>query len=313
MKLNDIQKRIPIWYEAGLSITLRGKIGRGKSTVLESAPALIAASRGHDPKDYGFVVIQGPLLNPPDAVGYGVPQERETAIRKHLMMLFTEPFWFLTDDGRHIEEFKGGIVLIEEADKMDVDVKKIMGEMALSRRLGPHRLPKGWLVWFAGNRASDRSGSTKEFPHLINRTMEVEVDDDLQSVLDYYTKKNVLPVFTAFAADHSSSVFEDQPAIPAPWCTPRSLHQLADYTTHLMKANGGELPLDDIYREEAMGKIGEGAATALFATLDLLKVMPKFEDIVANPKGAPVPMRPTHRCWCASRWRRGWTRPTSLR
>ncbi len=234
------------------------------------------------------MVIQGPLLNPPDAVGYMMPR----SVEDHLEAVFTQPFWFRTDEGKLLTEYKGGIVLVEEADKMDVDVKKIMGEAALSNRLGPHRLPSGWVVWFAGNTAKDRSGSTKEYDHLINRRLEVQVDDDLESVLEFYAANNVHPVFTGFAKNNPQVVFEEPPPVPGPWCTPRSLHQLANYGGALARANGGDVPTDHLFREEASGKIGEGAAMSLFATLDLQKIMPRFEDIVARPKSTALPENP---------------------
>lgn len=286
MRLNDIQTRIPLWYEHKLAIYLIGRVGRGKSTTMEKAPARIAKHLGHKPSDYGYVCINGTTLNPPDAMGYMMPR----SVGDWLEAVFTKPFWFRTDEGKLLTEYKGGIILIDEADKMDVDVKKIMGEMALSGRLGPHRLPGGWLVWFAGNTARDRSGSTKEFDHLINRRLEVPVDDDLESVLDYYAANNVHPVFTGFAKTNPQVVFEEPPPVPGPWCTPRSLHQLAAYGGALAK--GGDIPTDPLFREEANGKIGEGAAMTLFATLDLQKVMPSFEDIVARPKSTPIPENP---------------------
>ena len=33
---------------------------------------------------------------------------------------------------------------------------------------------------FAGNRMSDRSGSTRELDHLINRRIRIEVTDDVE-------------------------------------------------------------------------------------------------------------------------------------
>lgn len=289
MRLNDIQARIPLWYEHKLAIYLIGRVGRGKSTTMERAPARIAKHLGKSPKAFGFVCIAGTLLNPPDAVGYMMPR----SVGDHLEAVFTQPFWFRTDEGKLLTEYEGGIILIDEADKMDVDVKKIVGEMALSGRLGPHRLPSGWVVWFAGNTARDRSGSTKEYDHLINRRMQIEVDDDLESVLEFYASNNVHPVFTGFAKNNPQVVFEEPPPVPGPWCTPRSLHQLANYGGALAKSHpDNEIPTDHLFREEAAGKIGEGAAMSLFATLDLQKIMPRFEDIVTRPKSTALPESP---------------------
>ena len=81
--------------------------------------------------------------------------------------------------------------------------------------------------------------------------------------------------------------------MPGPWCTPRSLHQLANYGGALAKHTpNNDIPTDHLFREEAAGKIGEGGAMTLFATLDLQKIMPRFEEIVARPKSTALPESP---------------------
>jgi hypothetical protein len=285
MKLKDIERRLVPWFKSGKCVYLRGPIGRGKTTVIQSAPArLNEALKGN----YGIVIVSGPLLNPPDAVGYLMPEKRG----EWLMSLFTQPFWFITDEGKHISEYDGGIILVDEADKMDTDVKKVIGEAALSGRLGPHRLAEhgDWRVWMAGNRAGDRSGATKEFDHLINRRFEINVDDDLQSTEDYYMAKGVRPEFIAFAHSNAQVVFMDPPPVPGPWCTPRSLHSLAEYAEQHVDSDG-MIPTDPLFKEEAAGFIGEGATAQLFATLELAREMPRFEDIVANPGKVKLPTK----------------------
>lgn len=293
MKLSDIEKRIPLWYKSGLCVYLRGRIGRGKSTVIEAAANRLSKMLEGN---YGIVIINGPLLNPPDAVGYLMPEKRG----EYLMSLFTQPFWFITTEGKHINEYDGGIVLVDEADKMDTDVKKVIGEAALSGRLGPHVLPgfangssaKGWRLWMAGNRLEDRSGSTKEYDHLINRRMEINVDDDLQSTEDWMLSNGVLPAIVTFAVQNPQIVLaEELPTKQGPFCTPRSLVRFSAYLKG-MAGEGEDVPTDAITREEAAGMIGEGAAAQLFATLELSKQMPKYDAIVADPKKAKAPTAP---------------------
>jgi hypothetical protein len=102
-----------------------------------------------------------------------------------------------------------GVIFIDEADKMDIDVKKVVGEMALSGRCGPHKLPDGWVVWMAGNRAGDRSGSTKELDHLINRRDEIDVTDDLASWEMWCIKRGVHHTIIAFGVGNPHIVFPD--------------------------------------------------------------------------------------------------------
>lgn len=284
MKLNTFVRRSIGYYKAGRSVYLKGDIGRGKSESMASLPALFSQKLGGK---FGYVVISGPLLNPPDAVGYLMPQREGD----HLTSKFTEPFWFTTECGRRIHDFDGGIILVDEADKMDLDVKKVIGEAALSGRLGPHILPKGWVVWFAGNRQQDRSGSTKEFDHLINRRMEIEIEDDLASLETWMLENKVNPAGITFAVQNPQVVFEEIPKVQGPRCTPRSLVQAIRYVESI-SADPDKLDTSSDTVEEVGGMIGVSAASQLFATLRLQGEMPRFEDIVANPKKVKVPQRP---------------------
>jgi hypothetical protein len=283
MKLNDVLKRAVHWYKSGVCIYLRGPVGRGKTTVIGEVPKLLSKALGGN---YGFACLSGPLLTPTDSIGYLMPH----VVDGRMESKFTEPFWFRTSEGKHLTEYDGGVILVDEADKMDPDVKKCMGEAAQSSRLGPHVIPKGWVIWMAGNRAQDRSGSTKEYDHLINRRKEINVDDDLDSLVDWMSRNGVHPVFTAFVKSNPQVVFEEPPAMPGPWCTPRSICRLAEYAAQV--SENGDIPLDPLFKEEASGMIGDAAQMQLFATLELQKVMPKFEDIVANPKKEKVPENP---------------------
>lgn len=291
MKLNQIAQRLPYWYEARKSVYLKSAPGRGKTTVLSSAPERISALTG---KKMGLVVINGPLLTPADSIGYLVPQKvtGEDGVQR-MESLYTDPFWFRTKEGKRLDEYDGGIILVDEADKADIDVKKVLGEAALSGRLGPHVLPDGWVVWMAGNRQSDRSGSTKELDHLINRRMEIDVTDDVEAWTEWATAAGVQAISIAFVNQNPHIVFSDKvPDKQGPWCTPRSLVAADDYLKVVRKYNGGELPDDAETKEEVMGMIGEAATGQLFAFVQLEREMPKFEDIVADPKGTPVPNKP---------------------
>jgi len=261
--------------------------GLGKTTtVVESVPRLSTQRE----ENLGLVVINGTTLNPNDTIGYLVPRHTERAGKTRSESIFTEPFWFVTDEGKHLEEYDGGIILIDEADKMDVDIKKIAGEAALSRRLGPHRLPPGWVVWMAGNLAEHRSGSTKELDHLINRRIQVSVTPDLDSLTDWMSRSNILPATIAFTRTNPQVVLNTTvPEKQGPYCTPRSISGFDGYLQVAMKHNNDNIPLDDHIREEAEGAIGAGAATQYFTFLKLETEMPTLEAITSKPDTTEVP------------------------
>lgn len=289
MKLNTVLARAPIWYAARKCINLKSAPGRGKTTAIGECVEIIAKATG---KNMGFVIINGGLLNPPDTIGYLVPRKVTMNGIDHMESVYTEPFWFRTKDGKRIDEFDGGIIFIDEADKMDVDVKKVVGEAALSGRLGPHVLPEGWVVWMAGNRQKDRSGSTKELDHLINRRVEIDVEDDIESLNDWMNRNNVHPLYKAFVNQNTHIVFADGvPKEQGPWCTPRSTVEASELH-QLMPSADDNLADDATALEEIAGMIGDNAAAQLFSFVKMEKDMPSFAEIIANPLGCKVPTKP---------------------
>ncbi len=284
MKLSSFLKNAHAYYAAGKCIYLRSGPGRGKtSTVIDAVPQIAT----HTGKNLGLVIISGPLLTPADTVGYLVPNK----VGDRIESMYTDPFWWRTEDGKRLEDYDGGIIFIDEADKMDVDIKKIVGEMALSGRCGPHKLPPGWIVWMAGNRAEDRSGSTKELDHLINRRFEINVHDDLLGWEQWCIKRGVHHTVIHFGVNNPNIVFpESVPEKQGPFCTPRSLVETGELLVTL--GGNGNIPTDDEAVEVAAGGIGQAAAAQLFASIRLDAELPKIETIVGNPSAAKLPGAP---------------------
>jgi hypothetical protein len=286
MILNTFARLATTLYMSGKTVYLKSGPGRGKTTTILEAVPRVAEATG---KNLGTVVISAPLLTPADTVGYLVPVTQEDG---RVESKYTDPFWWRTEDGQRLEEYDGGIIFIDEMDKADVDVKKLMGEMALSGRCGPHKLPPGWVVWMAGNRSQDRSGSTKELDHLINRRFEVEVTDDLAGWEDWALQNDVHHTLVSFAVQNPNIVFpESVPEKQGPFCTPRSLVETGKLLLTL-GGNNGTIPTDTDAIELAAAGIGQAAAAQLFATIRLESELPKIETIIANPDGAKMPSAP---------------------
>lgn len=285
MKLSSFAKLSVALYKSRKSVYLRSAPGRGKTTTIVDAVPRIANTVG---KSMGLVIINGPLLTPADAVGYLVPVKKDDGT---VESSYTLPFWWRTTEGKRLEEYDGGVIFIDEADKMDVDVKKVAGEMALSGRCGPHKLPEGWVVWMAGNRQGDRSGSTKELDHLINRRIEIDVTDDVVGWEEWALKNGVHPTIVTFAVQNPQVVFSaDVPKEQGPWCTPRSLVATGELLATF--GSNDELPTDDDAVELAAGGIGKAAAAQLFATIRLASELPDFDTVVKNPGTAKLPSAP---------------------
>ncbi len=286
MNLTTFARLATSFYQSGKCVYLRSGPGRGKTTTIEAAVPQIAKELG---KNLGIVTVSGPNLQPGDTVGFGIPKHNGDGSSE---MVFTRPFFFVTEEGKRLEEYDGGVVFIDEMDKADTDIKKVVGEMALSGRCGPHHLPPGWVVWMAGNRAGDRSGSTKELDHLINRRFEIDVSDDINGWEQWAIRNRVHHSLIAFAVGNPQIVFpEGAPEKQGPFCTPRSLVATGEVLITL-GGNTGELPTDTDAVEVAAAGIGQAAAAQLFATIRLEQELPAIATILGNPSAAKLPGAP---------------------
>src|SRR5436190_3238397 len=300
MKLSDLEDRLVPLYLAsvapgGAALKLCSRPGRGKTSVL----ALIAGMLNkHFPgKRYGSVVLNGACMTLTTATGYLKPEARDGVQYSE----FTRPSWWTTSEGLPLEAYDGGVIVIDEADKLGLDEKKITGEAALSKVFGNHRLPPGWVVWFAGNYSTDRSGSTRELDHLILRQITIHVTDDVASLLTWMERNHCLPETKLFAEEKPELVFQDMPEKQEPYGTPRTVAQADLYLRTVMRhLNTDKIPTDALTLEIVKGGIGGSAAAGLFATIRLGQELPPYADIVAKPTTSHLPAKPDVRrlaCW----------------
>ena len=282
MNFLEIERHLPRWYDEGTSHHFESGPGLGKSSIMAAAPRIVGEKLG---LRLGIVIINGAQLTPMHTIGFGVPKHYET----HSEMCFTDPFFMRTEEGKRLEEYDGGWIFVDEADKADTDVKKILGEGALSGRFGPHKLPPGWRVWTAGNRAGDRSGSTKELDHLINRRCRIPVTPHLPSWVAWANANGALPVTKTFVETYPQVVFTDTvPEKQGPWATPRSIMLVDNKLQHIIKYHGA-IPDEEFVVTEIDGLIGSAATAQFMAHVRLELKLPKFEKIVADPTGTEVP------------------------
>ncbi len=291
MNLTQFRKRTPGYYKSGVCVYLTAAPGRGKTTTVLASVDVIGDAMGFPKGTFGFKLINGANVSLQDFNGYLIPRNSSDSERAHCE--WTAPDWYKTDEGKYLDEYpNGGILFIDEADKMEADLKKIAGEGAESGRFGPHLLPPGWVVWMAGNRATDRSGSTKEFDHLINRRLEIPITDDIDSWVEWAFKNDIDPTIITFAKQNINIIYSDGvPEKQGPWCTPRSLVKCAK-VLQAFATPDGKLPVDPLAVGDAAGTIGHGAAAQLFATIRLAAELPELSEIIAFPKDTKLPGKP---------------------
>lgn len=277
-----------------LAIELQSAPGRGKSEFIAS---LIKSESQRTGQPWGFATCFLATMTPSDLLGFMIPTTDELGRPRSR---FTMPSWFQTTDGKTVEDYPRGILFLDEYGQGEPDVKRASAELLLNGQLGPWRLPDGWTVIAASNRASDRSGVTKSFDFVINRRCEIHVMDSIEAWEEWAVGANVHPTIIAFAKSNPSVVFSDGvPDKQGPWCTPRSLVMAGNVLNAIRTPGDGmgddELPATDVAKSLIHGLIGEAAGAQLFATIQLARELPKLENIIADPRGARLPDKPDAR------------------
>jgi len=279
--------------EGGQSYYLRGRPGGGKSFTLRKFPQMM--KKVFPDKEFGIVIINGATLTMSSALGYMWPEDAPSGRKRST---FTEPFWQYTKEGKHLSEYDGGIILVDDAHMMDPDLKKIMGEGAYDKVLANHRLPSGWVIWFAGNRAEDRAGATRDFDHLITRRNQIDVTDDPEGFVEVLRELKALPETIEFADKHPMVVYMTAPEEQGPYCNPRTLTQTDAMLQTLMETFGmDQVPTDTNVVELVQGGIGRSAAEAYMKFVIEGHALPKYADIIKDPERVEMPPRERPDLW----------------
>lgn len=290
MNLKTLRALMPALLNSGASIELVSPPGLGKSDLVEDTVRDMTERTPDEP--WGLATAFLATYTPPDLLGYMFKGERTFGDGRQLTVTDpTLPMWMITREGKPLWEYKRGILFLDEFGQAEGDVKRSAAQLLLKGEVGPWRVPKGWSVVAASNRAGDRSGVTKSLDFVINRRVEIHVQPSVEAWLEWAATHNVAPLTMAFAAQNPHIVFApDVPEKQGPWCTPRSL-VIAD---KLIKSLGHNFDAGDkgSALELVGGMIGDGAAAQYFAFVRLEREMPKFEKIIADPKNIKVPAKP---------------------
>jgi len=203
MTLSEIAAEIPVWYSAsveddGPAFHIESDAGRGKTSIMKQFPHIM---KQVDPEgDYGFVYINGLTVTLPWLCGFMQMNVHEEL--KKSVSHFSLPYWWFTKEGRPIDSYSGGMIFIDEEDKMQPEERKLTRDMKLLKRVGTHWLPEGWVVWSAGNPLGSRNGGTKTFDFIINSQMLIPVRDSTEDWVEWAKKNKVLPEIIDFGETH---------------------------------------------------------------------------------------------------------------
>jgi hypothetical protein len=276
MYLNEASKLIGDIYatqvETGerFSVELVSGPGIGKSAVVKQVAEILGKRMGID---FGFKPFFLTTVEPPDVRGFGLPGKDDDG---NLIMNFTQAPWMPRKD-----EPANGFVFLDEFAQAQSDVAKPAAELLLNGQVGDSRLPIEWMVLAASNREKDRSGVGRGLAFIENRKCRILIEPHLDSWVEWAEKMGINPFAVAFAKTRPALIFKDAiPSEPGPFATPRTLVKVS----HLI----GRLTMEH-FNAVAAGYLGDGAAAELIAFLRVADELPKFEEIVSNPKKCRLP------------------------
>jgi hypothetical protein len=190
-----------------------------------------------------------------------------------------------------LNDFDVPVLVFEEFDKANPEVKKAAAPVILYRGVGGWFLKPGAACIILTNHADDgRQGSTKEFDFVINRKMLLNATQTIGSWMDWADRNGVHPLFKAFAQEHPGVVFGGAlPEKQGPFMTPRSFSMLSDMANNGLMTPDGNIVDMDAFMEEASGCCGAPAARDIVTFFKFKDDVPDWDEIVKTPLKAKVP------------------------
>jgi len=299
MQLDKIIKLLPGYLAAGIAIEIRGHSGIGKTDMIRQAVYDWNKREG----SWGIGTHFAATWSPSDPTGYLAMGTAEITMADGTKQTSTvsewaAPVWLRADPGQDhmwLNDFKRGVLVLEEFDKANPEVKKSCAPIILDGGLQGHFLHSGIGRIMLTNHANDgRQGSTKEHDFIINRKILLNATQSMQAWGDWAEKNGVHPIIVAFAYDHVDEVFGGHlPEKQGPFCTPRSLVALARavHQTGLLTLDG-HITDDEAFVETGQGAVGGPTTRSLTTYLKFKDEVPDWAEIVAKPDTAKLPANP---------------------
>jgi len=176
-----------------------------------------------------------------------------------------------------------GVILFDEINAADRGVQVAAYELVLDRRLGDlYRIPEGWYVCAAGNRADDDAAALAMPSALANRFCHVEVGADAASWLEWAVAEGLHPDVVGFLRSHPAALLCMDGDLERGWPSPRSWARVSA-ELRLLEASGADPEeLDRIARIVVRGLVGAGAAVEFLSFRRSTRALP---DVVGMLRG----------------------------
>lgn len=250
-------------------LMLWGPPGVGKSALFQQ----LCAEQG-----IGFIDVRLAQREPVDMRGLPVP--REDAVH-----------WLPSAEWPRDPQSRG-IILFDELTAADRTLQVAAYEFILDRRLGDlYRVPDGWYVCAAGNRARDRAVAGTLSSALSNRFCHLEITPDLEGWIRWAQARRLHPDVIGFLRFRPNLFFSTDADLERGWPTPRSWERVA-LELELAEAAKLDGKLLDLLIH---GLVGQGAAVEFRAFRQWAAKLPDVQKMLEGRIPVVIPQRADQR------------------
>jgi hypothetical protein len=246
--------RATLSSEAPLSLMLWGAPGIGKTSLVAQAAAEVGV---------GFKSVIAHLYQPVDVTGLPFIVDGRCD--------YAPPTVF--PDGER--DGPRGLFFLDELPNCVPAMQSAWGVVVLERSTRHYRFPPGWIIVCAGNRETDRAGSSRLVSALENRMIHVNVEPSSEEFLAYAVQRGLHPSVPAFIEERPDMLLRFDPkASERAFPSPRSWERVSD----IMKLQMVEGPRLEMLK----GAIGNGAAVEFHAFTRMFHELPKLADVLSG-------------------------------
>lgn len=270
----QITQMLEVAHEANLVPMILGQPGVGKSSVVYqygnilNAPVIEFRPNLHDPVDI-----------------MGLPHKTTAGTMGYLT-----PDWL--PKAAFCAQHKYVILFIDELPQAVLATQNALSQLILDRRIGNYTLPDNVRQIIAGNRDSDRAGTSKMPTHVANRVMQLTMDFSIEDFLKYCNGTGAAEHLKAFAK-FRPQVLENFSPKQKINCTPRSIVGASKIIDAPSFANPTDSAQESDFQtmrfEMVQGLIGEGPAVEYCGFLKIWEAAPDSEIVRREAETYEVP------------------------
>jgi hypothetical protein len=217
-------------------------------------------------------------------------------------VVWSRPDFMIRCDRAKAASGRNVLLFIDEVNAVPVSVQVPLMQLALTRRIGPHALPDGTRLAFAGNLLTDRAAAQRMGTAFNNRVAHFDIDspasvDGVKAWSRWAASNKIHPMVIAFLMLRGApNGTPDRPGY-APgllhWFNPQDANARAfpSPRSWALVSRIADAPLSRL-RQLVAALVGETAANEFMGFVSVFKSAPPVSAILANPAGAAVPSEP---------------------